>query len=129
MSGCSVAFCHAPFDEDIVVISPKALCPAGFVWQLRRAMNGTREASLAFGSVVTEELVAMPAAPFAEMVFAPKCFYTKGIDVAMIVHGYDSFAEGRAEALLQVDNHLENKFRINHVSLAGPGHEKETNTQ
>ena len=48
-------------------------------------MNGTRKASLAFGSVVTEELVPMLAAPFAEVVVAPKCFYSKGIDVAMIV--------------------------------------------
>ena len=31
-------------------------------------MNGTRKASLAFGGVVTEELVAMPAAPFPEVV-------------------------------------------------------------
>ena len=72
---CSVAFHRAPLDEDIVVIPPKGLCPAGFVWQLRRAMNGTRKASLAFGSVVTKELVAMPAAPFAAVVVAPMCFF------------------------------------------------------
>ena len=61
---------------------------------------------MAFGSVVTEKLVAMPTAPFAEVVVAPMCFYSKGIDVAMIVHGDDFFAEGRAEALLQVDEYL-----------------------
>ena len=71
---CSVSFHHASLDEDIVVIPPKGLCPAGFVWQLRRAMNGTRKGSLAFGSVVTKELVAMPAAPFAVVVVAPMCF-------------------------------------------------------
>ena len=38
---CSVTFHHALLDEDIVVIPPKVLCFAGFVWQLRRAMNGT----------------------------------------------------------------------------------------
>ena len=38
---CSVAFCHAPLDEDTVVLPPKGLCSVGFVWQLRRAMNGT----------------------------------------------------------------------------------------
>ena len=27
---CSVAFYHAPLDEDIVAIPPKVLCPAGF---------------------------------------------------------------------------------------------------
>ena len=72
---CSVAFYHAPFDEDSVVNPPKGLCPAGFVWQLRRAMNGTRKASLAFGSVVTEELVAMLAALFAE-VLSRQCVFT-----------------------------------------------------
>ena len=107
---CSVAFYHAPLDEDVVVIAPKELCFAGFVWQLRRAMNGTRKASLAFVSVVTEELVAMPAAPFAEVVVAPMCFLSKGIDVAMIVHGTAFFAERRAKALLQVDEYLRNKF-------------------
>ena len=38
-----------------------------------------------------------------------------------------SQSKDRAEALLQVDEHLRNKFRINLVSLAGPGHEKESN--
>ena len=68
---CSVAFYHAPLDEDIVVIPPKGLCPAGFVCELRRAMNSTRKACLAYGSVVTKELIAMPAAPFAEVVVVP----------------------------------------------------------
>ena len=76
------------------------------MWHLRRAMNGTRKASLAFGSVVTEERVAMLATPFAEVVVAPMCFHSKGIHVAMIVHGDDFFAEGRAEALLQVEEYL-----------------------
>ena len=71
---CSVAFCHAPLDEDTVVIPPKGLRPTGFVWQLRPR----EKASLAFRSVVTEELVAMPAAPFAEVVVAAMCFKAKG---------------------------------------------------
>ena len=80
---CSVALCHAQIDEDIVVITPKGLCPAGLVWQLRRAMSGMRKASLAFGSVVTQELVAMPAAPFAEEDVAPMFFHNKGTYVVM----------------------------------------------
>ena len=36
-----------------------------------------------------------------------------------------SQSKDRSEALLQVDEYLRNKFRINLVSLAGPGHEKE----
>ena len=87
--------------RDTVVIPLKGLFPAGFVWQLRLAMNGTRKASLAVGSVVMKELVAMLAAPFTEVVIAPMCFQNKGIDLAMIsVHGDDFFTEGRAEALL-----------------------------
>ena len=61
----------------------------------------------------------MLATPFAEVVAAPLCFYSKWVDVAMIVYGDDFFAEGRAEALLQVDEHLNNKFRINLVSVVG----------
>ena len=45
-------------------------------------MNGTRKASLALGSVITEELVALPAAPFADVVVAAMRFHSKGIDVA-----------------------------------------------
>ena len=71
------------------------------------------------------ELVAMPVAPFAEVVVAPMCFSRTGIDVTMIEHGSDFCTEGRAEALLQVDEYLWNKFRINLVSLAGPRHEKD----
>ena len=36
-----------------------------------------------------------------------------------------SQSKDRAEALLQVGEYLRNKFRINLVSLARPGHEKE----
>ena len=36
----------------------------------------------------------MLAAPFTELLVAPMCFYNKQIDVAMIVHGDDFFAEG-----------------------------------
>ena len=57
MWDCSVAFYHAPLDEHIVVVPSDGLCPVGFGWQLRRALNGTRKASLAFGGLVTEELV------------------------------------------------------------------------
>ena len=38
-----------------------------------------------------------------------------------------SSSKDRAEALLQVDEYLRNKFRINLASLAGPGLEKEIN--
>ena len=74
---------------------------------------------MAFGGVVTEELDTMPAAPFAEVVVALVCFCCEGIGVAMIVHSDDFL-----HPLLQVDEYLRNKFWINLVSLAGPGHEK-----
>ena len=60
-------------------------------------LNGTRKASLAFGSVVTEELVAMLAAPFAEVVVASMRFDGKGDDF---------FAKRRVKALLQVEEYL-----------------------
>ena len=83
------------------------------------------ELGLVFGSVVTEKLVATSAAPFTEVVVAPMCFCSKGIDV---VHGDDFFAEGRAEALLQVDEHLRNKFRTHLVSLAARGMRRRPNS-
>ena len=87
-------------------------------------MNGTRKASLVFGSVVTEGLVAMHRAPFAEVVVAPMCFYSEGIDVAVIVHGDDFFVIAGVESLLQVDEYLRYMFRINLGSWEGPRHEK-----
>ena len=73
------------------MIPPKALCPAGIVWELRRTTNGARKANLAFGSVViTEELVALLAAPFAEVVVAPKCFHNVFLVVSLFTVFIDS---------------------------------------
>ena len=44
------AFWHAdlPVDEPITVIPPRGEEPAGWVWQMKKAMYGTRRASLLF---------------------------------------------------------------------------------
>ena len=59
--------------KTLLSICLKGCAPRDFVWQLRRARNDTWTAILAFGGVVTEELVAMLAASFAELVVAPVC--------------------------------------------------------
>ena len=61
----------------------------------------------------------MPAAFFAEWLSRP-CVSTVREPMG---HGDDFLAEGRSEALLQVDEYLRNKFQINLASLTGPGHE------
>ena len=104
---CSVAFNHAPLVARRKVCAPwvRLAAPAGH--------ERHEEGELC---VVTEEFGAMPAVPFANVVVAP---------MAMIVHGDDFFADGRAEALLSVDEYLRNKSWINLVSFAGPRHEKD----
>ena len=62
----------------------------------------------------------MPGADFEPVVIAPMCFYSRTIDVALLVHGDDFLAEGRAATLSQVGDYLTDKFRINLVALAGP---------
>ena len=103
---CSVAFYHAPLDEDIVALPPAGLCPSGFAWQLKRAMNGTRKASRAFGNVVKGEMLGMPGADFVLVAVSPMTFYSLPLDVAFLVH---------------VGTCLDNKFRINLIGMIGPG--------
>ena len=112
---CSVAFYHSPLDEEIVVMDSCGKIDRTWTAREKQAWHWK----------CCHRGACCDAAPFAEVVVAPMSFYRKGIDVAMIVHGDDFFAEGRAEALLQVNEYQKNKFRINLVSLAGPGHWKE----
>jgi hypothetical protein len=118
---CSVAFYHAPLDEDIVALPPAGLCPPGFAWQLKRAMNGTRKASQAFGKVVKDEVLGMPGADFVLVAVSPMTFYSLPLDVALLVHGDDFFGEGTQDQLSRVGTYLDNKFRINLIGMIGPG--------
>ncbi len=53
-----MAFLHAELDELIVLHPPHDLCPSTHEWLLKRAMNGTRRASLLFGNPVAQVLEA-----------------------------------------------------------------------
>ena len=55
----SVAFRHAdlPQDEAIAVIPPRGEGDDGIVWQLRKAMYGTRRASLLFAEFMVKVYV------------------------------------------------------------------------
>ena len=48
----SVAFLHADMDEEIIVTPPPTAAPKGTLWLLRKAMYGTRRASLLWAELV-----------------------------------------------------------------------------
>merc|ERR1712194_82469 len=115
---CSVAFFHASITEPIYVRPGDGLAPRGWVWKLRRAMNGTRPASKAFGDLVRQHVkeYGLRAVPSAAMVF-----HDEDRDVSLLVHGDDFFCVAERRDIEEFGALLENRFRINLIGLIGPG--------
>ena len=117
---CSVAFYHAdlPEDEPIHVIPPRGLYKPGHCWQLKRAMNGTRPASLAYGNFVTDTMVD---ADFKKVQLVAMTFVNFERKINVLVHGDDLLGLGSYESLMWLNEVLENKMRINCIGIIGPG--------
>eukprot|EP00959_Pyramimonas_sp_CCMP1952_P321942 6736458-Pyramimonas_sp.AAC.1 len=69
-----VAFFHAHIDEDIYVAPPKGEEPEGIVYQLKRALYGTRRASLLFQNLIVE---VMEKGGFARIKVTVQVYYNK----------------------------------------------------
>ena len=94
------------------------LAPKGFVWKLRRAMNGTRPASKAFCDLVRQHMkeYGLECVTIAAMVF-----HEAGRDISLLVHGDDFFACAEQGELDTFGMFLESRFRIKFVGMIGPG--------
>ncbi|CAK0862147.1 unnamed protein product, partial [Prorocentrum cordatum] len=92
----SVAFVHAYIDEGIYVVPPKGEEPEGIVYQLKRALYGTRRASFLFLNLIME---GTEKGGFVRINVTVQVFYHTERLLMMIVHGNDFLAGGRRDAL------------------------------
>ena len=113
----SVAFFHALLDGDIWVDPPASEGePKEVVWQLLRALNGTRRAAFLFQRYLIDSLVFMG---FTRVKVAAQFFaHEKGMVIA--VHGDDIMAAGTPSSLDWLDEGLKQFFMLKVVARVGP---------
>ena len=113
-----MAFFHADVGEQVAVLPTDGLAAPGCVWQLRRAMYGTRAAPRCWRRFVREIILG---AGFAVAGGTPNLFRHAGWDVTTVVHGDDFLAEGTDTNLDRLDAALKGSMEINIFSPAsGP---------
>ena len=113
----SVAFYHAAIDEDIYVVPPKGEEEEGWVWQLLRAMYGTRRASFLFQKLVIQVLTG---AEFVRIIVATQLFWHATREILTSVHGDDFLSGGEPESLDWLDHLLEKNFVVKAAPRVGP---------
>ena len=114
----SVAFYHATIDEDIYVIPPRGEDDEGWVWQLLRAMYGTRRASFLFQKLVIEKLLA---AGFVRIIVATQLFWHSVREILTSVHGDDFLSAAEPKQLDWLDDEmLEAEFELKTLPRVGP---------
>ena len=114
----SVAFFHAEADENLFVKPPADLATPGKVWRLKKAMYGTRRASLLWQQKVKE---VMEKAGFVSIKVVPNLYYHKEWDVTTAVHGDDFISDGVPESLDKLDTVLKENFMVKVEPRVGPG--------
>ena len=112
-----VAFFHADLDEWIVVIPPPGVRRPGYVWQLRKAMYGTRKAAQAW-----QEYVAwvFKKNGWIRIAVAAGVYYHPGLNMISATHGDDTLTEGEMEALDILDQQLMADMDVKPLGRVGP---------
>ena len=94
----SVAFWHAllPEDEPIAMYPPRGEEEAGYMWQMMRAMYGTRRASR-----LSQEHMkgVLKEAGYASLKVCNQVYHRLETDSMAAIHGDDIIAEGEPEKL------------------------------
>ena len=104
----SVAFFHAMSKDKIAVVPPADVNDGEHVWQLFKAMNGTREASKRWAEFVDSVLTTKGG--FHAVKNIPRLFYQDEWQVTISCHGDDFLAEGQASDLDRVDELMVKNF-------------------
>ena len=112
-----VAFFHADLDEWIVVIPPPGASRAGHVWQLRKAMYGTRKAAQAWQEYVAN---VFKRNGWVRIAIAAGAYYEPTMDMTSAVHGDDVITEGESEALDELDRQLSADMDVKCLGRVGP---------
>ena len=113
-----VAFFHASADEEMTIIPPKGAVPVGQLWQLKKALYGTRRAAKLWQEFLATVLVG---AGWRRIICVPNCYHHDELGSTTIIHGDDLLSEGTAEALDRLDQVLAEKVRIKILGRIGPG--------
>ena len=82
----SVAFFHAQMDEEIFAEAPRGCCSEGSVWQVLRAMYGTRKAAKLWARYVRDFMVKEGWSAVRPV---PGLFWHRALDAVCEVHGDD----------------------------------------
>jgi hypothetical protein len=114
----SVAFFHADIDEYIVVMPPPGLRKPGRVWQLRKALYGTRRASQLWQEYLANMFLANG---WERIAVCAGGYYHPKLDMTSVVHGDDFATEGEPAALDVLDEMLEESVMIKKLGRIGPG--------
>ena len=116
----SVAFWHAhlPHDEPITMYPPRGEEEAGYMWQMKRAMFGTRRASRLFHEHMKGVLGEAGSA--ALKVCHHQVYYFLEVDSMAAIHGNDIIAEGDPEKLNLLDEVLKRLVVVKVLDRIGP---------
>ena len=116
----SVAFWHAqlPHDEPIAMYPPRGEEEAGHMWQMKRAMRGTRRASRLFQEHM---LGVLGEAGYAALKVCHQVYFCLEADSMAALHGDDIIAEGEPERLNRLDEVLEQLIVVKVLDRIGPG--------
>jgi hypothetical protein len=113
-----VAFYHALLDEDIWVDPPAGEeTEADMVWQLLKALYGTRRAALLFQEYVISTLKSIGS---VRIMVAAQVFYHKEWQILAVVHGDDFAAAGEPHQLSKLDEALGQFFVLKLLPRVGP---------
>ncbi|CAK0788952.1 unnamed protein product [Prorocentrum cordatum] len=113
----SNAFFHSEMDDDVCVVPPSGEEEPNVVWQLRKALHGTRRASKLFQHKVIATLTDQG---FIRMSATVTVFYHVQKGIYIVVHGDDFMAVGTHDDLRWLNKILEAKFEVKRSPFAGP---------
>ena len=116
----SVAFWHAllPEDEPIAMYPPRGEEEAGYMWQMKRAMYGTRRASRLFQEHMKGVL---KEAGYAALRVCQQVYHCLEVDSMAAIHGDDIIAEGEPKDLDRLDEVLKKLVVVKVLDRVGPG--------
>ena len=116
----SVAFWHAllPEDEPIAMYPPRGEEEAGYMWQMKRAMYGTRRASR-----LSQEHMkgVLKEAGYAALRARQQVYHCLEVDSMAAIHGDGIIAEGEPKDLDRLDEVLKKLVVVKVLDRVGPG--------
>ncbi len=112
-----VAFFHADIDEWIIVIPPKGLRRPNMVWQLRKAMYGTRKAAQSWQEFVAK---VFKEYDWIRIPIAAGTYHESTLDITSGIHGDDLISEGEEESLDILDAQLAAHMDVKCLGRLGP---------